>query len=100
MGLHGVPELHDEWMVLEGPLDDAALNAFAASVNQTHLTQAGFVRGGDVLLDDRRHVARRERMQVERAFDWDLRQDGYDAVTIVFMPPRTAKSPTTVMRFG
>jgi hypothetical protein len=68
-------------------------------VNQTHLAQAGFVRGGDVLGDDGRHVARRERMEVERVFDRDF-QDGYVAVTMVFMPPRTAKSPTTVMRFG
>lgn len=87
-------------MVLECPLDDASLNALPASVNQPYFAQSGFVRGTDVLLDDRRHIPRRERVEVERVFDWDLLQDGYDAVTIVFMPPRTAKSPMTVMRRG
>ena len=87
-------------MVLQCLLDDAALDAFAATVNQPHLAQTCFVRGGDVLGDDRRDVARREGVEVERGFDWDFFQDGYDAVTTVFMPPRTAKSPTTVMRFG
>jgi hypothetical protein len=69
-------------------------------VNEPHLSEAGLVRGGDVLGDDRRDVARHEGMQVERVFDGDFVQDGYDAVTMVFMPPRTAKSPTTVMRCG
>jgi hypothetical protein len=63
-------------MVLERLLDDAALNAFAASVNQPHFTQAGFVRGGDVLDDNRGHVARRERVEVERVFDRNVLQDG------------------------
>ena len=87
-------------MVLECLLHDASLDAFTASVNQPHFAQAGFMRGTDVLLDNRRNVARRERVEIERLFDWDLLQDGYDAVTIVFMPPRTAKSPMTVMRRG
>jgi hypothetical protein len=68
-------------------------------VNQPHFTEAGFMGGGHVLGDHRRHVARRERVEVDRVFDRDV-QDGYFAVTIVFIPPRTAKSPTTVMRFG
>jgi hypothetical protein len=75
MRLRRVPELHDQWMVLEHLLNDPTLNAFAASVNQPHLAEAGFVRGSDILLDNRCHVARRERMQVERIFDWNL-QDG------------------------
>ena len=72
MCLRRVPELHDERMVLERLLDDAALNTFAASVNQPHLAQAGFVRGADVLDDDRCDVARRERMEIDRVFDWDF----------------------------
>jgi hypothetical protein len=76
------------------------LNAFSPSVNQPHLAQAGCVCGAHVLGNHRRDVARREGMQVERVFEWNVFQDGYDAVTMVFMPPRTAKSPTTVMRFG
>ena len=52
-------------MIFQRLLDDAALNTLAASVNQAHLSEAGFVCGGDVLGDDRRDVARREGMQVE-----------------------------------
>ena len=98
--LRRVPELHDQRMFLERLLDDAALNALAASVDQPHFAEPGFVRGTDVLLDDGCDVARRERVKVERVFDRDLVQDGYVAVTTVFIPPRTAKSPTTVMRRG
>ena len=87
-------------MLLECLLNDAALNAFAASVDQPHFSEPGFVRGIDVLFDDRCDVARRERVEVERVFDRDFVQDGYVAVTTVFIPPRTAKSPTTVMRRG
>ena len=100
MCLRRIPELHDERMVLERLLDDPALNTFAASVNQPDFSKAGFMRGADVLDDDRRNVARRERVEIDRVFDRNSCQDGYDAVTIVFMPPRTAKSPTTVMRRG
>jgi len=100
VGLRGVPEFHDERMVLERVLNDAALDACAASMNQSHFAQARFVRRGDVLLDDRRDVARRERVEIDRVFDGYFLQDGYVAVTIVFIPPRTAKSPTTVMRRG
>ena len=71
VGFRGIPELGDEWMPLERLLHDASLNAFAAAVNQPDLTQSGVVCRGDVLLDDRRHVARRERVQVEVVFDRD-----------------------------
>ena len=102
MRFRGVPELRHEGMVLQCLLDDAALDAFAATVNQPHLAQTCFVRGGDVLGGQRRRErgALLEGVEVERGFDWDFFQDGYAAVTIVFMPPRTAKSPTTVMRLG
>ena len=93
MCLRRVPELRDQRVIFKRLLNDPSLNAFAASVNQTHLAQAGFMRGGDVLGDDRRHIARCERVEVERVFDRNF-QDGYVAVTMVFMPPRTAKSPT------
>ena len=102
MCLRRIPELLDERMVLERLLDDPALNTFAASVNQPHLAKAGFMRGADVLDDDRRNIARRERVKIDPVFDGDLHEvtASYDAVTIVFIPPRTAKSPTTVMRRG
>jgi hypothetical protein len=76
------------------------LHAFAASVDQAHFAQARFMRRGDVLLDHRRDVTRRERVEIDRVVDRDFLQDGYVAVTTVFIPPRTAKSPTTVMRRG
>ena len=98
--LRRVPELHDQRVVFERLLDDGALHALAAAVNQPHLAQARFMCGVHVFDDDRRDVAWRERMQVERVFDRDLLQDGNEAVTTVFIPPRTAKSPTTVMRRG
>ena len=67
--LRGVPEFHDERMVLERVLNDAALHPFAASMNQSHFAQARFVRGRDVLLDDRRDVTWRERVEIDRVFD-------------------------------
>jgi len=63
-------------MVFERLLDDPALHALAASVNQPHLAEAGFVCGSDVLDDHRRDIARREGMEVERIFDWNSFQDG------------------------
>ena len=71
-----VPELHDQRMVFEHLLNDAPLDTFAASMNQSHFAKAGFVRRGDVLGNDRCDVARRECMKVERVFDRDLFQDG------------------------
>ena len=60
-----VPELGDERMALEGSLDDPALHTDAATVHEAHLAQAGFVRRSDVLVDDRSHVARVERMEID-----------------------------------
>ena len=71
VGFGGIPEFGDEWMPLERLLNDASLNAFAAAVNQPDLTKTSFVCRVDVLLDDRCHVAWRERMQVEVVFDRD-----------------------------
>lgn len=69
MGLHGVPEFSDQGMLLERLLDDAALDAFAAAVNQPDLTEARLVCGADVLLDHGGDVARRERVQVDLIVD-------------------------------
>jgi hypothetical protein len=41
-------------------------------MNESHFAQARFVRGGDVLLDDRRDVTRRERVEIDRVFDGDF----------------------------
>ena len=127
VGLGGIPELGDQWVAVERLLHDAALDPFAAPVDQTHFREAGFVRGPHVLLDDRLDVTRSERMEVQDRLDRDVvrvvdsqratsehqrpeprRFDrvscyaapAYDAVTTVLIPPRTLKSPMTVMRRG
>ena len=41
------------------------MHADPAAVDHPHLTESMAGRGGHVLLDDRRNVTRRERMQVE-----------------------------------
>lgn len=56
-------------MAIEGLLHDAALNAFAPSMNQTNFAKASFVRRSDVLLDDRPDVPGRESVKVEEVFD-------------------------------
>ena len=106
MGVGVVPELGDERVALEGLLDDAALDARAPAVNETDVTESAIEGGADVVGHDRWDVARRERVQVELGLDRDADRVRiahaavYDAVTTVLMPPRTEKSPTTVMRLG
>ena len=46
-----------------------ALHARAAAVDQSHLAKARRVRGDDVLLHDRRDVARGECVEIEGVFD-------------------------------
>ena len=60
---------HDQRMPFERLLHDAALHAAPAPVDQPYLPQAGRVRLVDVLIDDRRDIARRKRVEIERAFD-------------------------------
>src|SRR5687768_7964082 len=60
VGFRGIPEFNDQRMPFQHLVHDAALHALAASVDQSHLAEAGFVRGVDVLLDDRRNIAGRE----------------------------------------
>ena len=69
MRLGSVPEFFDERMTIERLLHDGALHAFAASVDQANLSETLSVRRVDVLVDDRRDVARPERMKIERVFD-------------------------------
>ena len=108
-------------MPLERRLHQPALHPSAAAVDQPDFAQAGRVRLADVLIDHRWNVARMERVKVERVLDGDVmrviravrhgRQTAaavarspafftYDAVTTVLIPPRTEKSPTTVIRLG
>jgi hypothetical protein len=57
---------------LERRLHDAALHAPPAPVNQPHLAQTGFNRGVDVIGDDTRDVARRERVKIQLALNRDV----------------------------
>lgn len=66
-----VPELDHERMTLERLLHEPALDALASAVYQAHFSEPRFVRRGDVLLDNRLDVARRERVKVERVLNRD-----------------------------
>src|SRR3954471_23272463 len=72
MGARRVVERTHQRVAFERGLDDAALHAGAAAVNQANLAQPGTMRGADVLVDDRTDVARVEGVEVERVFDWNL----------------------------
>ena len=94
-------------MLCERPVNDGSLDAHAAPVDESYLGQAGGLGLAEVLLDHRGNVAGLERVKVELPFDGD--PDGFlvhyasaskTAVTDVERPPRTEKSPTTVMRRG
>jgi hypothetical protein len=74
--LRCIPELDDERMAFERLLDDAALNAPSAPVNETDLAETAFPGGVHVLLHDRFDVARVEGVQVEGVFDRDLARHG------------------------
>jgi len=58
-------------MARQHGVDDRALDADAAAVNQTDLAQAARVSRDDVLLDDGGDVPRHERMQIKRVLDRD-----------------------------
>jgi hypothetical protein len=55
----------------EERLDDRALDADPAPVDQAHLGEAVRAGGVQVLVDDGRDVAGRERVEVERILDRD-----------------------------
>ena len=106
-------------MPLECLLHDPSLHAYTAAMHDPHLAQTRSVCLAHVLFDDRGDIARREGVQIDRRFDWNAMGPpprdvervlilhspqpvdfSYRAVTSVLMPPRTEKSPTTVMRRG
>ena len=60
-----VPERLDEGMAIECALHGGTLDALPAPVHQPQLEESGCVRRVDVLLDNRRDVARRKRVQIE-----------------------------------
>src|SRR5262245_21051091 len=71
MSLGSIPELDDERLAIECLLHDAALHSLAAAVNEAHLTEPGFVRGGYILSDDRGNIAWSECVEVYRVFNGD-----------------------------
>ena len=66
-----VGERVDLRMTLEHGLNNPALDAASAAVNQPHVPEAGCGRGVDVLGHDRRDVARREGVEIDFALDRD-----------------------------
>ena len=71
VGIGIVKKFQYEGVLLQDLLDDPSLDAVPASVYQPHLTQTSSVRLGDVFLDDRSNIARRERMEVKGSLDGD-----------------------------
>jgi hypothetical protein len=59
-------------MTLERLLDDGALDAAAAAMDQPELAEAALVRGAHVLVDHRWNVARREGVQIELRLNRDF----------------------------
>lgn len=101
MRVRVVPELDDERVACEHGLDDGALHAAAAPVDQPHVEETGFVRGGDELFDDRRNIGGREGVQIELVLDRNLLHARENrATTLVVMPPRAVNAPVTVIRRG
>jgi hypothetical protein len=64
-----VKKFHYEGVAFEGLLDDTALHSCAAAMDEPHVAKAGGVGCVQVLFNDRRNVAGRERVKVEGAFD-------------------------------
>lgn len=73
-----VPEFANGGMLLECGLDETALNAAPAAVDDAHQRESGARGLRDVLLDDGSHVSRCERMQIELGFDGDANRFVHD----------------------
>jgi hypothetical protein len=78
--LRRIPEFGNQRMPLERPLNDAALHARAAAMDQPHFAKSGGVSGGDVFVNDGRDIARREGVQIERGFDRNVMGHAQDAI--------------------
>ena len=64
-----VPELGDQPMAIEHPLNNSSLNASAAPMNQPDFTQPGFPGGGDIFLDDGRNLPRLKGVEVDEVLN-------------------------------
>lgn len=71
-------------MTFERLLNDAALDAPAAPVNQADFPKAGCVRGCHVLVHHRSDVAGMERVQVQRGLNRDFVRHEYDTEAPAF----------------
>jgi hypothetical protein len=107
-----VKKFHNQGVALQRLLHDPSLNPSAATVNQPDFAEPFRICLAKVLVNNRWDIFRRECVEVERLFDWNAKRIfhfsclypaavfSYRAVTSVLMPPRTEKSPTTVIRLG
>ena len=66
-----VGEAGDQRMAREQRLHDSALDADPATVDQPHLDESPLMGGFEIVRDDRRDVARREGVKIERILDRD-----------------------------
>src|SRR5712691_548252 len=71
-----VPEFDDAGMLVESSLDDAALYAAAAAMDQPDFAEAGGRGRVDVGMHDRWNIAGRERVQIELRLDRDSNRLG------------------------
>src|SRR5262245_11508851 len=100
-----VPELGNVGMTVEEGLNHSALHAPATTVDDAYFSQSGGRRRANVFVNNRWHVGRVKRVKVDLSVDRNAdrldhvrnRCQGflYSAVTVVLIPPRTEKSPTT-----
>ena len=64
-----VAEIDDERVGTQHLMDAGPLHADAAAMHESHFTQAAGVGGLEIGLDDRGHVTRRERVEIELVVD-------------------------------
>ena len=105
-----VPEFEHSRVPLERCLDSGALHTASAAMNEPYFAQPSGRRRFDVFIDDGDDVGGSEGVEIQLGLDgnpdWTVthgyRRHGATnvAVTTVLIPPRTEKSPTTVMRRG
>ena len=92
-----VPEFDDAGMLVEGSLDDAALYAAAAAMDQADFTEAGGGGRVDVRMHDRWNIAGRERMQIELRFDRDSnRLVSHQPSAISHQPSAISHQPSVI----
>ena len=79
-----VPELLHERVMVEGRLDDASLHAASAAMHQPHFLEPGDGGGIHIFFNDRRNIARRERVQVDLRLDWNNVRDHINLIIWLF----------------